>query len=173
MFSRDGDDDPAAPAAPAPPVVSESFAYGPPALPDVSDAAVNLGVEWAVAGAGTVIGIDWTTPLSGPGVVPVVALWNEDTATQLASQVVPVVMPGVVQRVLFAVPALVVPGVNYLAQVWTDQYTAFNAYPSWPVATANMHTATTNPGRFLYAGAPAMATHDNTSCYFVSPVVVF
>lgn len=174
LFGSPADDDDAGvSAAPAPPIVTESFAFGAPAVTDAVDAQVNLAVEFAVLAPGSVVGIDWTTPLGAPGVVPVVSLWNEDTATQLGSRTVPVISPGTVQRIMFAAAVAVVPGVNYQAQVWTDRYTATNMYPSWPVTTTHMRTATVNPGRFLYAGAPALATNTNTSCYFVSPVAAF
>lgn len=173
MIGRNDDDGSAARRAPAPPPPAEAFAFGVPANPDAADMPVNLAVEFAVTAGGTVTGIDWTTPLGTPGVLPIVSLWNEDTASLMASRVVAVVTPGVVQRVLFAAPVAVVAGVNYQAQVWTDRLTATNSYPSWPVVTAHMATATTNPGRFLYAAGPALATNTNLTCYFVSPVGVF
>lgn len=169
---RDDDGDQAVPA-PAPPVVTESFAFGAPVVADAADAPVNLGTLFAVTVAGSVVGIDWHTPLVAPGVAPAVALWNADTVTLLGSALVGPVVVGTVQRTLFAVAAAVVPGVNYVAQIWTDRYTATLSYPSWPVTTVSMHTGTTNPGRLLYGAAPAYAPNTTDSCYFVGPVGVF
>ncbi len=167
----DGDDLAAVLPAPPPPV-RETFAFGAPATPDAPDAAVNLATLFAVTAAGLVVGIAWQTPTVAPGVVPVVQLWNKDTATLLAQQTVGAVVPGTVQQVLFAAPAAVVPGVNYHAQVWTDRY-AFTAGYGWPVATANMHSAAVNPAAFLYDPAPQLAIHDNGNCYFVGPIGQF
>lgn len=158
-------------SAGAPPVVTETFIWPAPALPDNPDATVNLALRFAVTAPGSWTAIDILNPTVAPGIVCVVQGYAAP-GVLLSSTAFAAVGGGALQRVLFPVAIPVLPAITYSAQWLTDRYPATGAYP-WPAATA--HMVTDNPGSaFEYSPLPVYADFSTTTTNFhLSPVVVF
>jgi hypothetical protein len=169
------------PADEEPVTVNEFFTFPTPVNPDWADSNTNVACRFATTAPGDFIGVRyWRPPTYSPnGTVFGV---NEDTGAVIANPVAEAVdgIRGAFVELLFAAPAPIVPGVNYLAAYHTSRYgfTRVTEGATIPFLTEHLYTdpvsmAAVSKFRFggeLTGGAFSSAPNFH---FNVSPIVRF
>lgn len=151
---------------------------GPPTFLDLEDGgqAYNLGIRFQVTESLPCAGVEWNPVPATVSAPPlgshVASLWDGDGNRLAAAAFVPT--PGLEQRVLFDAAVTLLPGVDYIAAVYTIHYVFRPSGGVWPTSFSGRVIADT--GRLAaYSGGPdnpaAAPSGNSTGLFYVGPLV--
>jgi hypothetical protein len=110
--------------------------------------------------------VEWFTPLSAPGVTPVVSWWRVSDSSLVESKSFTAVA-GTRQQILFDAPVPITAG-EYRVSVHTIFFTLTSSWGGWPASSDSM--ITDNPDGWLSVGPGFPGTGPTASLYHVSPI---
>lgn len=146
----------------------ETLGLPDPVSPNVNDGAqvYDLAVGFSTLVEGNALGVEWFTPLSPPGITPVVKWWRVSDESLIASKSFSAVA-GTRQEILFDTPVLIDPD-DYRVSVETIFFTLTTDWTGWPASSASM--ITDNPDGWLSVGPGFPDNGVRTALYHVSPI---
>ena len=146
----------------------ETLGLPDPVATNVNDGAqiYDLAVGFSTLSDGQGLGVEWFTPLSAPGITPVVKWWRVSDGALLASKSFTAVA-GTRQQIFFDDP-IDVPAGSYRVSVETIFFTLTSDWAGWPASSSGMVTA--NPDGWLHVEPGFPDNGVRTALYHVSPI---